>query len=133
MNIFPKDLQYFIVQLYFENKKEIILFYTDSNYSDEDLCGYYPPEKVIQEKIKIDEYLFKDAAECGNIRLMIFLYEKKCPWDSFTFRMAANHDNLENLKWLLDNGCPWDRWTFHFKFHHVNEKTKDFLKKNGMF
>jgi hypothetical protein len=50
MNIFPRDLQYFIVQLYFQNKKEIIKLYTVSNFSNPELRGYYPPEKIKKGK-----------------------------------------------------------------------------------
>jgi hypothetical protein len=138
MNIFPKDLQYFITELFFENKKEIILLYTDSKYSNRDLRGYYRPKKIIQE-FKSTIILFNEAAECGNIRLMKFLYENKCPWnsnifsgvakhgnlenmqwDTWTFYYAARHGNLENMQWILDNGCPWDAWTFSHATYNGN-------------
>jgi hypothetical protein len=45
MNIFPKDIQYFIVELFFENEKEIIPLYTDLKYKNDKLCKYYSPEK----------------------------------------------------------------------------------------
>jgi hypothetical protein len=79
MNIFPTDIQYFLIK-HFENKKEILKLYTDLNYSNEKLRGYFYPEKIIQEKIKLQYYLFNDSIRCGNIRLMIFLFENGCPW-----------------------------------------------------
>jgi hypothetical protein len=101
MNIFPKDMQYFITELFFENNQEIIKLYTD-----------YSPEKIFQEKIEINKFLFRNAASCGNIRLMIFLLDNKFPWNSNTFECAAIHGNLENMQWLLEKGCPWSYNTF---------------------
>jgi hypothetical protein len=57
MNIFPKDLQYFITELFFENKQEIIPLYMDLNYSNKDLRGYYPPDKIKKENINIGYYM----------------------------------------------------------------------------
>jgi hypothetical protein len=71
MNIFPTNLQYFITKRHFENKKEIILLYTDPNYSNEKLRGYYYPEKI-----KIN-FLIGDATKCGNIRLMKWIKKKE--------------------------------------------------------
>jgi hypothetical protein len=57
MKIFPKDLQYFIY-IHFENNKDILKLYTFSNYSNENLIEYYYPEKILQEKTQLNEYLF---------------------------------------------------------------------------
>ena len=46
MNIFPTNIQYFITKKYFENKKEIILLYTNPYYSNENEIGYYYSEKI---------------------------------------------------------------------------------------
>jgi hypothetical protein len=111
MNIFPTDIQYFLLK-YFKNKKEIIKLYMDPDYKNEELIGYYYPEKIIQEKIKLTKYLFKDVAKYGNIRLMKWLFDNKCPWSGWTFRNAAGHGNLDNMKWLKENGCHWNQNTF---------------------
>jgi hypothetical protein len=131
MDNFPKDLQYFIVELFFENKQEIILLYTDSNFSNPKLCGYYPLEKIIQEKIEIEKYLFGESSRCGNIRLMIFLYENGCPWDSFTFTWAAEHGNLENMQWLLEKECPWSCDTFIYAAKHGSLENMQWLFEKG--
>jgi hypothetical protein len=70
MNIFPTNIQYFITKKHFQNKKEIILIYTDPDFLNPELIGYYYPEKIIQIKYKYEYYLINNAAKCGNIRLM---------------------------------------------------------------
>jgi hypothetical protein len=133
MNIFPTDIQYFITKKHFENNKEIILLYTDPNYSNKELLGYYYPKKIIKEKLKdkvqVYKYLFDYAAKCGNIILMIFLKENRCPWDSGTFARAAEHGNLEIMKWLLENGCPWNESTFSYAAEHGNLDNMKWLKE----
>jgi hypothetical protein len=130
MNIFPTNLQYFITKKHFENKKEIILLYTDPNYSNEKLCGYYYPEKIIKEKIKIN-FLFDGAIKCGNIRLMKCIKKKKIYLGYHTFRNAAKYGNLENMKWLKVNGCPWGDWTFTWASKHGNLENMKWLLENG--
>ena len=111
MNIFPLDIQYLIAEFISNKnekiiKKEIILLYTYPEYSHTDFKGFYSPEKIEQEKIELDVYLLNISAYFGNIRVMIFLFEKGCPWNFWTFEKAAEHGNLENMKWLRENGCP---------------------------
>jgi hypothetical protein len=125
MNIFPTNLQFFLLK-HFKNKKEIIKLYTDQNYENEELIGYYYPKKI-----KLDKYLFNDAVWCGNIRLMKWLLESGCPWNDWTFRYAAEHGNLENMKWLKTNGCPWNDWTFRYAAEHGNLENMKWLKTNG--
>jgi hypothetical protein len=156
MNIFPTNIQYFITKKHFKNKKNIFLLYTDPNYTNEELLGCYYPEKINQEKIKLTSYLFNVATLYGNIKLMKWLKENRCPWNYCTFSFATQHGNLENMKWLLDikcsldssifyyaaghgnlenmkwlkaNGCPWDNWTFSWAAEYGNLDNMKWLKK----
>jgi hypothetical protein len=45
MNIFPTNIQYFLLK-HFQNKKEIIKIYTDPDHFNEKLTRYYYPEKL---------------------------------------------------------------------------------------
>jgi hypothetical protein len=58
MNIFPTNIQYFLLK-HFQNKKEILKLYTDPNYKNKELIGYYYPKKINLEIIELDKYLFK--------------------------------------------------------------------------
>ena len=120
MNIFPKDVQYLIF-----DKNEIILLYTYSEYTNKNLFRYYYLEKIIQEKIELNNFLFDIIAKCGNIRLMKWLFGNGCCWSSYTFVCAAFHGNLDNMKWLLENECPWGSITFL----DGNLETKKWLRK----
>jgi hypothetical protein len=73
MNIFPKDLQYFIY-IHFENNKEILKLYTYPNYSNKNLIDYYYPEKI-----ELNIFLFQNAARCIDE----WLKEKGCLWTLF--------------------------------------------------
>jgi hypothetical protein len=128
MNIFPTNIQYFITKKHFENKKEIILLYTDPNYTNEELIRYYYPEKI---QGILNNEIFNEAAKHGNIRLMKWLKANECPWDSETFEYAVIHGNLENMKWLKANGCPWDSSTFTYAADHGNLENMKWLKENG--
>jgi hypothetical protein len=105
MNIFPTNIQYFLLK-HFENKKEIILLYTNPDYTNDKLIGYYYLKKI--QRILLSNYLFKNALICGNNKLIKWMLKKKFPWNSCTFRCAAKNGNLENMIFLLENGCPWD-------------------------
>jgi hypothetical protein len=130
MNIFPTNIQYFLLK-HFENEKRIIKIYTDPDYENKYLIGYYYPGKIVQENIEIDKYLFTRVSRCGNIRLMKWFYENGCPWNVDVFECAAEHGSLENMKWLKANGCPWDEFTFEVAARHGNLENMKWLKANG--
>jgi hypothetical protein len=155
MNIFPTNIQYFLLK-HFKNKKEIILLYTDPDYTNEKLLGYYYPEKMILENCYLyrlndvikygnirlikwlkangcswDEKTFSDAAYFGKLKIMIFLFENGCPWYEYTFSSAAFCGNLENMKWLKENGCPWNCLTFTRAIQNGNLENIQWLKANG--
>jgi hypothetical protein len=100
MNIFPTNLQYFIKKRHFENNKEIVLLYTDPNFSNVNLIGYYYPEKIIQKNIELNNYLFDEVVKCGNIRIMKWIIKNERLFSCYTFKDAAFYGNLENIEWL---------------------------------
>ncbi len=51
------------------------------------------------------------AASGGNLAMLQWLREKRCPWDSGTCFDAAEGGHLEVLQWAHANGCPWNEWT----------------------
>jgi hypothetical protein len=128
MNIFPTNIQYFLLK-HFENNKEILKLYTDPNYKNEELNGYYYPGKTFSEYF--EGSCFYNAAESGNIRLMKRLLENGCSLKCGTFGCALRDGNLDNMKWLKANGCPWDSWTFFWAEQHGNLENMKWLKENG--
>ena len=43
----------------------------------------------------------------GNLELLTFLHEERCPWDFWTCSYAAKYGHLECLKYARENRCPW--------------------------
>ena len=102
MNIFPLDIQYLISEFILNknkkiNKKEIILLYTYPGYSHKELKEYYYQEKILQEKIEFEYYLFRNTVRCGNIRLMKFFFKSECPWKPDTFLDEIFNISFQNL------------------------------------
>jgi ribosomal protein S18 acetylase RimI-like enzyme len=62
MNIFPTNIQYFLLK-HFENNKEIIKLYTNPKYKNKKLRGYYYPKKLNKKmmKTKMKNQLIIDA------------------------------------------------------------------------
>jgi hypothetical protein len=48
---------------------------------------------------------FSYVAEFGNLEMLEWLYEKKCPWNSDTCTFAARAGQLDALKWLHERKC----------------------------
>ena len=64
-------------------------------------------EKCSEEK----ERFCDEMARKGNLELLQYLHENRCPWDRSTCSYAAENGHLECLKFLHGNGCPWDKGT----------------------
>ena len=56
--------------------------------------------------IKEPQSPVESAADNGNLMMLKWLKEKKCPWGEDTFYFAAKRGSLENIKWLKENECP---------------------------
>ena len=48
-----------------------------------------------------------EMARNGNVELLKFLHEERCPWDFWTCSYAAKNGHLECLKYAHENRCPW--------------------------
>lgn len=46
-----------------------------------------------------------NAAESGNLEVLMYLHENKCPWSKLSCENAAKNGHLEVLKYLHENGC----------------------------
>lgn len=51
------------------------------------------------------------AASCGQLRSLILLRERNCPWTERTTLCAAAAGSLECLRYAHENGCPWTQRT----------------------
>ena len=54
-------------------------------------------------------YLFHPP--CGNLEVLKWAWEHRCPWGSSACYRAAQYGNLEVLQWARDRGCEWDATT----------------------
>jgi hypothetical protein len=62
-----------------------------------------------------DAWTCSNAARFGNIEMLKWLHQKKCPWhpwdSSILTYVAAENGHLESLKWLHEIGIPWNEKT----------------------
>jgi hypothetical protein len=65
------------------------------------------PISLNRQRFKRWEYAFESAAHSGNLEMLDWLYQRKCPWD------PAELGNLHVLKWLHKRHCPWDLLALH--------------------
>lgn len=62
---------------------------------------------------------FNEAAFCGNINMVQYLYNNHCPWDEKTCSCSVfgsmfqktDADHIKCLRFLHEHGCPWDEDT----------------------
>src|SRR5689334_10072092 len=47
------------------------------------------------------------CAENGELHLIQWLRENRCPWSKDTCDSAAKGGHLEVFKWAIGNGCEW--------------------------
>jgi hypothetical protein len=45
----------------------------------------------------------------GNLEMLKYVHEKKCPWDADTCLNAVELDRLDCLKYAVENKCSWDK------------------------
>lgn len=62
----------------------------------------------------LPDNLFPLAVKYGNLQMMIWLYNNKCPIDFWSFRMACAIGNLEKLNWLISINCECDRFCYTY-------------------
>jgi hypothetical protein len=63
-------------------------------------------------------YTCDHAAYNGHLSALKYLHENGCPWDSGTCYCAVANGHLPALKYLHENGCPWDENTCKYAAHH---------------
>ena len=121
------------------------LFYESKNIHDQQACFdqqilYSAAEGghkdiviyLIEEcSFKLDETTFSSAAISGNMELLKWLYENKCPWNEDACSSAAIQKDLEILKFLREKGCPWDRYTTGNALMNGNPIIAKWAKDNG--
>ena len=83
-----------------------------------------------ENKCPWNSQTFWVAAKKGDLKMMKWLHKNKCPWDAATFGFAAQNGNLKNMKWLKEQGCPWDTLTFRAAVLHGNIKNIEWLYRN---
>ena len=78
-----------------------------------------------------EECIFGEAAKGGNLKIMEWLKEMRCPWSPETFSYATFSGEIEVLKWLKANECPWGPNTFYYAVTNGNIKNMEWLVVNG--
>lgn len=58
------------------------------------------------------ERLCATAARHGDLTVLRWLRERKCPWDATTCVEAARKGRIVALRWARENGCPWGEKVF---------------------
>ena len=72
-----------------------------------------------------------EMAEKGNLDLLTFLHEERCPWHEETCRVAADLGHFECLKYAHENGCPWDANTFLCAAYNGQLECLQYAHENG--
>jgi hypothetical protein len=52
------------------------------------------------------------AADSGNLRNLIWLRKKNCPWDMRTTYSAVENEHYDVLKWAIENNCEVEQTLF---------------------
>lgn len=70
---------------------------------------------MIQYQLELGLFLttniFTEAAYEGNIDVLTFLLDNKCPYDAEACAAAARGDQYDTLLWLRNHQMPWDEET----------------------
>lgn len=98
----------FIEGLYFiNNYKKIIWTHEMCN-----LAIKHNQSKILEyiiensDKYPWNELSFAYASEYGNVNIVKYLYEKKCPVDEISMLYASKNNNLEIIIYLHNKGIP---------------------------
>jgi len=60
------------------------------------------------EILRPHSWLCAAAAGAGELEMLKWLHENRCPWDETTASAAFNNNELDVLEWALENGCPFE-------------------------
>lgn len=66
---------------------------------------YY--EHCRQSDDKLTTEVFSMAAISGNMELIIYLHDLKCPWNEQVLEKAVKYGHTKIVKYLYENGCPY--------------------------
>ena len=72
-----------------------------------------------------------EMAEKGNLDLLTFLHEERCPWHEETCRVAADLGHFECLKYAHENGCPWNESTCSSAAYNGHLECLKYARENG--
>ena len=72
------------------------------------LLGSAPLDRSVKGTLKVQEWLYPNAAELGSIKLLKWARKNDCVMTAYACRAAACNGHLHALRWLRENGCPWD-------------------------
>ncbi len=74
---------------------------------------------------------FRNAARSGNLELLRWLQEKRCPWSLATSQAAAGEGHIHVLQWAHANGCPWNEWACANAAWGGHLSVLQWLRQNG--
>ena len=72
------------------------------------LLGSAPLDRSVKGTLKVQEWLYPNAAELGSIKLLKWARKNDCVMTARACQLAARNGHLHALRWLRENGCPWD-------------------------
>jgi hypothetical protein len=78
-----------------------------------------------------DMMMCLNAAEAGNLELLTWLRQQKCPWNVQTANALAARGDLQTLKWAKKNKCPWDKSTAAYAAASGNLDLLKWMRKVG--
>ena len=64
----------------------------------------------VENKCPMDASACRIAARKGHLDVLKYLHENDRPWDSSTIAAAAEQGNLAIVKYCVENGCPMDAY-----------------------
>jgi hypothetical protein len=71
------------------------------------------------------------AAYSGNLHIVKYCMEHKCPIKNLACANAAHNGHLDILKYLRENGAPWDSWTCFCARENNQLECLNYAKENG--
>ena len=98
---------------------------------DNDEALSLPYERVVGLLGETAEYVCRDAAMRGSVRVLKWTRENNLPWDIQTCSTAAHNGHLPALKYLHENECPWDSEACLYAAQNGHLPALKYLHENG--
>lgn len=78
-----------------------------------------------------NERTFEAAVWNGNLRVLKFLRDQKCPFSKNTFAHAIRRGNMKTLEYLRENNFPWTGQCYNYAAWSGNIQVLNWLRDHG--